>query len=79
MLLFIPRFFERDRIRCGAARLIGVFGGGSKERKESLKSNNRIQHTCYSIHVFSELIVISFRVMPMRSLAIKVCKVSWHI
>ena len=79
MLLFVPRFFERDRVGSGPARKIGVFGGGSKERKESPKSNNRIQHTCYSIHVFSELIVISFRVMPMRSLAIKVCKVSWHV
>jgi hypothetical protein len=79
LLLFIPRIFERDRIRCGIGCLIGVFGGGSKERKETLKSNNRIQHTCYSIHVFSELIVISFRVMPMRCLAIKVCKMSWHI
>ena len=59
------------RIRSGPARKICVFGGGLR-RKESLKSNNRIQHTCYSIHIFSKLFIFSFRIMSMRLLAIKV-------
>ena len=50
---------------------------GSKERKESPKSNNRIQHTTYSTHVIMKYFDISFRVMAMRFVAIKVCKVSW--
>jgi hypothetical protein len=36
LLLFIPRFFERDWIRRWPARLIGVFGGGFR-RKEYLQ------------------------------------------
>lgn len=79
LFFFIPRNL-RHWIRRIRNSTVNDFGGGSKERKESLKSNNRIQHTCNGFHVIMKYFDISFRVMTMRSFVIKVCKVSWtHI
>jgi hypothetical protein len=53
-------------------------GGGFRRRKETLKSNNRIQHTSESTYCFIKDSRVRKTVMSMGLVLIHLCKVMWH-